>query len=85
MNVQQVNEQIKAKDFKQFNPCFTFGRHGNDKIFITLGHEEMEKIQPMKAVFVLDCELVMSVTDAEQLANNIMGHVQQLKTTVVTE
>lgn len=80
-----ISEQIKAKDFKQFNTAFTFVRRGVDKIWVTLGHEEMERIAPPKSLMVIDCELVLSIADAEQLVSNVSGAVNAMKNVVVTE
>ena len=65
----QVPEQRKSEKYICAAHAFNFIARGNDKVTMTMGHEEIDSIQPFKTIYVIDATFTLSPMDARNMAN----------------
>ena len=58
--------------------AFNIVSHGQDKIVLTLGHEEILSIDPMGGTMVIDYSTTMTIDDALKLIDQLQKHLTEM-------
>ena len=75
---QTIPPQEQHKDFRQIAGGTQVIRRSNDKLMITIGHEELVTVSPMHSKILFDVEIVLTAAESKNLADNIYMQLESM-------